>query len=306
MKKLLTHISLFLIPILVVWILTEVFYRTVPNTYTYKNEQISTEYNDVNMLVFGDSHSFYGINPEWLSIKTFNLANISQTIYFDQLLFEKHVQHLPELKYIVLPIEYTTLSQADNTQEDIWRKYFYRTQMDLDVPLIDWYNPKKYSLALTQKFNKTWKYYQDYKTEGTLIGCDENGWGNTYLATVDSLELKTIAKNISRKHEDGSMDFKLNVERIQEIIDVCKERNIEVIIVNMPVTTEYLKLLNPEKLKKIEATCDSLEKENPNVMRINFLRDPRFNISDFQDADHLNAEGAKKLTLLIDAYLKQD
>ena len=61
------------------------------------------------------------------------------------------------------------------------------------------------------------------------------------------------------------MDFKLNVERIQEIIDVCKERNIEVILVNMPVTTEYLKLLNPEKLKKIEATCDSLEKRKCNA-----------------------------------------
>jgi hypothetical protein len=305
MKKLLSHISLFLIPILVVWILAEVFYRTVPNNYSFKNEQISHENNDVNMLIFGDSHTFYGINPEWHSVKTYNLANISQSIYFDKLLLEKHINHLPDLKYIILSIEYTTLSQADNTQEDIWRKYFYRAQMDLEVPLIDWYNPKKYSLALTQKFNKTWKYYLDYQAEGTLIGCDTNGWGNTYLSKVDSLELKKIAKVIYRKHEDGSMDFKLNIQRIQKIINLCKERDVEVILVNMPVTTEYLNLLNPEKLEKIEATCNSLVKENPNVTRINFLRDPRFNIADFQDADHLNAQGAKKCTLLIDAYMKQ-
>src|SRR5690606_3380846 len=35
MKKLLTHTSLFLIPIVVVWMLAEVFYRSVPNNYTY-------------------------------------------------------------------------------------------------------------------------------------------------------------------------------------------------------------------------------------------------------------------------------
>ncbi|GGG54664.1 hypothetical protein [Bizionia arctica] len=306
MRKLLTHIGLFLIPILVVWILAELFYRTVPNTYTYKNNQILNENNDVNMLVFGDSHTFYGINPEWLSVSSFNLANISQTIYFDKLLLEKHINHLPKLKYVIISVEYTTLSQIDNTQEDIWRKYFYSAQMDLEVPIIDWYNPKKYSLALTRKFNKTWKSYRDYRTEGTLIGSDVNGWGNTYLATVDSLELKTIAKNISRKHEDGSMDFSLNIGRIQQIIDLCKERHIEVILINMPVTKDYLDLLNPEKLKKIEATCDRLVKNNTNVKRLSFLRDPRFTTADFQDADHLNAQGAKKCSLLINEYLEKN
>ncbi|MCX7550558.1 hypothetical protein [Xanthomarina sp. F2636L] len=304
MKKLLTHICLFLIPIFVVWTLAEVFYRTVPNNYTFKHEQISNFNDDAEVLILGDSHTFYGINPEWLSLNAYNLSNVSQTIYFDKLLIEKHINHLPKLKHLILSVEYTTLSQADNTQEDIWRKYFYSAQMDLEVPLISWYNPKKYSLALARKLNKTWHTYKDFKKEGTLIGCDVKGWGNTYLSTLDTSEMEYLAKVVAKKHEDSSMDFRLNTERIQSIIDLCKERDIEVLLVNMPVSQNYLNYLNPEKLQKIQATCEAIIKNNPNVRGLNFLRNSYFKLNDFQDADHLNAQGAKKCTLLIDEFLR--
>jgi len=302
MKKLLSHISLFLIPICVVWMLAEVFYRTVPNNYTYKHEQISKN-KDIEVLVLGDSHTFYGINPEQLSLKAYNLSNVSQTIYFDKLLFEKHVNNLPNLKYLILSVEYTTLTQEDNTQEDIWRKYFYKAQMDLEVPLIQWYNPKKYSLALTRKFNNTWKTFKDYREKGTLIGCDANGWGNTYLATVNAIEMKRLAHVVAKKHEDGSMDFSVNSNRVQQIIDLCKSKNIEILLVNMPSVPEYVSLLKSEKWKKIDSICNHLKTINTNVTRIDLLNDKQFTLKDFQDADHLNAEGAKKCSLTLNQYL---
>ncbi|MFL0352246.1 hypothetical protein [Xanthomarina sp. GH4-25] len=304
MKKLLSHISLFLIPILVIWILAEVFYRTVPNNYTYKHKQISNN-TDIEVLILGDSHTFYGINPEFLSLKAYNLSNVSQTIYFDKLLFEKHIKQLSKLKYLVLAVDYTTLSQADNTQEDIWRKYFYESQMDLDVPLIKWYNPKKYSLALTRKFDKTWQTCEEYHNKGTLIGCDANGWGNTYLSTVDSVEMNRLAHVVAKKHEDGSLDFSLNTERIQQMIDLCQSKNIQVLLVNMPSVPEYVSVLNAEKWQKIDAVCQLLETNNSNVTRIDLLEDKRFVLKDFQDADHLNADGAKKCSLVIDQYLNK-
>lgn len=281
----------------------ELFYRSVPNNYTYKHEQISNKMDDVEILVLGDSHTFYGINPEWLSLKTYNLSNVSQTIYFDSMLFYKHIDHLPSLKYLIISVEYTTLSQVDNTQEDIWRKYFYEAQMGLKVPLIDWYDPKKYSLALTRKFDKTFKTFFDYQEEGTLIGCDERGWGNTYQSTVDSLEMAYLSKVVARKHEDGSMDFNQNTERIQKMITFCEQRNIQVLLVNMPVYPDYLNHLNPEKLIKIDKTCDYLTKTNSNVTRVDLSSDFRFQLQDFHDADHLNAQGAKKCTLLINDYI---
>lgn len=304
MKKLLIHISLFLIPVLTVWILAEVFYRTVPNNYTYKHEQISKK-DDIEILILGDSHTFYGINPEWFSLKAYNLSNVSQTIYFDKLLLEKYINNLPNLKYVIISVEYTTLSQEDNTQEDIWRKYFYASQMDLNVPLINWYNPKKYSLALTRKFDKTWQTCNEYHKNGTLISCDANGWGNTYLSTVDDLEMSSLAHVVAKKHEDNSMDFSLNTERVQKMIDLCKAKNIKVLLVNMPSVPEYVSLLNDEKWKKIDSVCNAFEHNNKNVSRIDLLKDKQFVLEDFQDADHLNNLGAKKCTLIINQYLNK-
>lgn len=304
MKKLLTHISLFLIPILIVWVLAEVFYRTVENNYTYKYEQISKN-KDIEVLILGDSHTFYGINPEWLSLKAFNLSNVSQTIYFDKLLLEQQINQLNSLKYVIIAVEYTTLSQADNTQEDIWRKYFYSTQMDLEVPLIHWYNPKKYSLALTRKLDRTWQAFTEYQNKGTLVSCDANGWGNTYGSTVDSTEMSRLARVVTKKHEDGSLDFSLNTQRIQQMIDLCQSKNIKVLLVNMPSVPEYVSLLNAKKWIKIDSVCSKLESKNENVVRINLLRNKHFKLEDFQDADHLNTHGAKKCTLTINPYLNE-
>ncbi|TYA58297.1 hypothetical protein [Formosa maritima] len=303
MRKLLTYISLFLLPILLVWMLAEVFYRTVPNNYTYKHEQIS-KMEGLEVLVLGDSHTFYGVNPEWLSLKAYNLSNVSQTIYFDKLLLEKHINQLPRLKYLIVAVDYTTLSQADNTQEDIWRKYFYKAQMDLDVPLIYWYDPKSYSLAITRKFDKTWNTFKEYRNNKTLISCDSNGWGNTYLSTVDAVEMSRLAKVVAKKHEDESMDFSLNSNRVQQMIDLCNEKGIEVLIVNMPSVAEYVSLLNSNKWQKIDSVCNQIEINNKNVTRINLLNNKQFELNDFQDADHLNAEGAKKCSLIIDQILK--
>ncbi|WP_250433983.1 hypothetical protein [Hanstruepera flava] len=304
MNKFLKHIGLLIIPIFLVWLTVELFYRKVPNNYTFKNQLIKSKSETVEVLIFGDSHTFYGLNPEYFSNSTLNMANVSQTIYFDKLLFEKHVSKLTNLKCVVLPIEYTTFSQADNIQEDYWRKYFYASQMGLTVPYIKWYDPKQYSLALTQKFGKTGSYVKTFLNNKTLIGCDKKGWGNTYVSTVDSLELERLSKIISRKHDDGSMDFSKNRERIDVLIQACKEYNIQVVLVNMPVSQPYLSLLNQEEVTAISKISKVFSQTYEHVTHVNLLYDKRFSRKDFHDADHLNVNGAKKCSAIINSVIE--
>ncbi|HCY80676.1 MAG TPA: hypothetical protein DHV22_03250, partial [Xanthomarina gelatinilytica] len=61
----------------------------------------------------------------------------------------------------------------------------------------------------------------------------------------------------------------------------CEQKNIQVLLVNMPVYPDYLDHLNPEKLLKIDETCDDLAKTNPNVTRVDLSRDSRFQLLDF-------------------------
>ncbi|WP_223033813.1 hypothetical protein [Hanstruepera marina] len=304
MSRFLKHIGLLIIPIFLVWFTVELFYRNVSNNYTFKNQLIKNESKAVEVLIFGDSHTFYGLNPEYFSSSTVNMANVSQTIYFDKLLFEAHISKLTNLKCIVIPIEYTTFSQADNTQEDYWRKYFYASQMDLTVPYIKWYDPKQYSLALTQKLGKTATYVKMYLKTKTLVGCDKKGWGNTYISTVDSLELERLSKLISRKHDDGSMDFSKNIERINTMIQTCKTYNVKVLLVNMPVSQPYLSLLDQEEVAAISRISKAFDFDNEHVTHVNLLYDNSFSRNDFHDADHLNVNGAKKCSTIINSVIE--
>lgn len=302
MYKFLKKILFFLFPIFIVWGGLEYFYRTVESNYSYKHRTITKKYTEIEILVLGDSHAFFGINPQYMDSKTYNFSNISQSLYFDKLLIKKHIKELKNLKSVIITIGYYSLSQQDNTKEDRWRKYFYQNQMQLDVPIISVFDPKGYSLALTRRFNKSMTLINKYFEEGTIIGCDTNGWGNYYKISSDK-DLDEIALKTAKKHEDFSIDFSHNISRLQSIIDICKSNNTKVYLVDMPVYKGYIENLSSDKLAKITTTCEALDQKNENTFYINLREDPRLQKSDLYDADHLNHKGAEKFTKIIYDYI---
>ena len=69
MNRFLKNVGILMLPIILAWMSMEIFYRKVPNNYTYKNELIKTASDSVEVVIFGDSHTFYGLNPKgtyWL------------------------------------------------------------------------------------------------------------------------------------------------------------------------------------------------------------------------------------------------
>jgi hypothetical protein len=296
---------LFLLPIILLYGGVEFFYREVPNNYTQKANSIKKHSNETEVLLFGDSHCFYGLNPSYFSKKTFNLSNVSQTLYFDHLLFEKYVDQLPKLKQVVFCIEYTNLSQEDNTQDDVWRKYYYQQYMNLEVPSISIFDIKQYSLALTQNLDRTVKLLIRYFKTGSIIDCDTNGWGTNYKKK-DRIRPEEVAKHRAIVQEDGSVNFDVNSNRMQKMITECEQRNIQVIIVSMPQTKLFESYLNPKKLKKIIATCTGFQRNNKNTVHyINLFHDNRFIDEDFFDADHLNDIGATKCSKIVNDSLNK-
>ncbi|MEZ4779894.1 MAG: hypothetical protein R2786_10985 [Flavobacteriaceae bacterium] len=294
----------FLFPVVLVTVGLEIFYQTTETNYSFKTKQITAEYKDAEILLFGNSHAFYGLDPTYFSKRTFNIANISQSLYFDELLFEKHQPNLPNLKAVVFTISYFSLSQEDNTSEDTWRKYFYHQQMDLDVPIISEFDMRNYSLALARRFNKSVALVDTFFREGTIVSCYPNGYG--MQDEKDMVESKeAITPIIVKKHEDGLTDFSTNQARLERIIKKCKEENIKVFLVEMPVFKNYYEALNPKKVTKIVETLSALEASHENVFYYNFSQDPYFQEEDLRDADHLTNEGAKKCSVLLNSKVEE-
>lgn len=305
MKKLIRQLVFFLLPIMLIFLCIEIFYRIVPNNYTQKNKNTNKNFGSAEVLIFGNSHTFYGLNPIYFDKPAFNMSNISQSLYFDQLLFNQYIDQFKKIDCIILNVEYFSLSQLDNSHDDAWRKYYYKSFMDLQVPIVSNLDLAGCFLSSTRAFSVNLKLVSRYFTEGTIVDCDENGFGTNYIKAKRIPNFDVITPIRIKGHEDGLVDFSNNTKRIQSIIDKCKSRGIRVVLVTMPVVKGYSRGVNQQKLSKIFKTCLALEKANKNVCYLNLFKDVRFTDDDFYDSDHLHAEGAIKCSLILNRFINK-
>ena len=70
-------------------VVVEFLVRKIPNVYGYKFEEITKNDKHYKTLILGSSHSFFGINPDYLSDPSFNAANVSQDFKYDSYVLEK-------------------------------------------------------------------------------------------------------------------------------------------------------------------------------------------------------------------------
>ncbi len=303
MRRLYLKIALFLLPLFLVWLALEVFYRQAPNNYSYKDQQLQNVAANVQTLIMGDSHAFYGINPVYFKDPTFNLSNISQSLLTDELLLEKHIANLPALKTVFINISYFTLSAKDNALESNWRKYFYYHGMGITAPSISFWNPQRYSMALIQRFDKSMALVQAYHKNHTIVNATPLGYGMQDASYIVK-DKDAISLVIANKHEDNSLDFKNNTARLQKIIALCKKYGVAVVLLEMPVYTTYYNLLDTEKKEKIKSVLTTLSGVDDTVFYLDLSTNSLFEKQDLRDADHLTNSGAKKCSEYLNAYLK--
>lgn len=296
-QKLVKKLVWFLFPIFALLGGIELFYRLVPNNYNYKDRLVRERYQDTEVLILGGSHTFYGLDPQYFQYSTFNLAGMSQTILIDQLLFQKHVPHMPNLKWVVLNVEYYSLSMQDTALMNEDRKHYYNTFMDIDVPTVSALDPKSYFVSLNRRFSINLNLIESYFEKGSILYCDRNGFGSFYNKDR-AIGLGGSATEMSH-HENYSLDFALNLSRLEEMITFCAQRNIRVMLVTMPVSSPYAALADPSKLARIVASCEALQAKYSNLTYLNMFQTAAFNDDDFFDADHLHDEGAKKCSLIV-------
>src|SRR5690606_14956820 len=98
------QLLIFSIPILLSLLFLEVFVRQIPNDYSYKRDYLDKNANLVETLFLGNSHIYFGINPEHMGPNTFNGAHISQSLDYDYKILSKYQDRWKELKFIIIPM----------------------------------------------------------------------------------------------------------------------------------------------------------------------------------------------------------
>ncbi len=312
-KQFITKIFIFvIIPLLALFIIIEALLRNIPNEYTYKNEWLGNNSGQLNMLILGASHGYFGINPEHLKKTSFNASHPSQSLKYDDFIFNKFLPKMNRLEYVVLPISIGTLFAKLEDDVEYFRIKKYVLYYHCNYHPYEFkYNFEFDDLRLGTAVKRISGYYINGRNE---IYCNTLGFGTNYLLEKRSVNWEATGKVAALRHSVQINSPKLqaiyneNLGYLNSIVTKCQEKNIKVILLTTPTWHTYYENLNQKQLEIMINTCNGITNKYNHVTYLNLLQDPSFIESDFYDADHLSEAGAQKLTnylMKVSDFIKQ-
>jgi len=276
--------------------------RGIPNDYSHKLDKLRSIHDEVELLILGDSHLYFGINPMFLSLNSFNNAHIAQTLDQDFALLKKNIGHLPQLKYVIIPLSINSLYTPSSRDDETWRYKNYAIYYGLssgNSKAID------YSELLSGRFQvnlkRLAKFYFLGKDE---VYSDENGFGKLYSGLA-SKNLEETAKKAVGRLNLVKEEKKAHIKEIEKLITLAFKNQVHVILLTTPVSSYYQNLIGIKSVKDMVNLGKGLDSLHSNLTYLNFYNDTSLSNGDFYDADHLNGEGARKLSKLVNKELKE-
>lgn len=284
-----------LLPIVIIGVIFEVLFRNIPNTHEYKKEYMDVHAEDIEVLILGNSHAFDGINPQYLSYSSFNLAYHAQEFVYDKFLVEKYIERMHSLKCLVFTMSYFTLFEDDMHG---WRANKYRLYCDID-------NGVKLSESLECLKNDNFKFFVDFYFEGkNLIICDSLGNAKEY-EYFPYYDWEANGKGAALRHTLYSEGKGIMNLYILEAIKQLQEKyDVKVIFITFPAWQTYIQNLDRRQYMLMQQIMDKLTQQDSDIFYYNFLGDTTFVQSDFFNVDHLNERGAVKMTRKLNKILQ--
>ena len=96
----------------------------------------------------------------------------------------------------------------------------------------------------------------------------------------------------------------INLAFLKNIVKLCQENNLKLLLVTIPAHIEYRKHLELNAVRHLIQSANDLAEKYENVFYLNLLEDKDFYSSDYFDADHLNHDGAKKLSVKLNEFIQ--
>ena len=302
MLKFYKKIIIFIIPILFGLILMEMTLRIIPNDYMFKKNFMDLNSNKMEVLILGNSHTYFGLNPIYMNYKTFNLANVSQTLNYDWLLLNKYKYSIKKLKYLIIPIDYSSLYANIEEGPEKWRLKNYNIYNDISI------NPMpQYFEILNGKFsNNILRIYNYFFYNKTDLSCNQFGFCCSYYSKYNQ-DLIATGKSAAIRHtidiKKNKLTYLNNIRILNSFVDFAHKQKIRLIFITSPGYASYVQNLNNIQLKHTYYFIQNFCKQNKSIYYFDLLKDKSFKANDYFDADHLNEIGAKKLTMKLDSII---
>ena len=216
MRSFLYTIIIFSIPIVIVISIMDMYLWNKNSIYKEKINGLEKNAENIEVLILGNSHASYGVDPSGFTMNSYNFANVSQSIYFDRRLTEKYIDKLENLKYVFISIDYHSLNFSKQSGlRNIWSYYVngikYKEQSYLKAnisPFLFGYTPKVSISMLKDDIIDEISTKFSLGTSTNLLDTINNG----FIANTGS-DIKVFTK---KKYKIRAESFNISYDKIME------------------------------------------------------------------------------------------
>lgn len=301
-KTFLKRMLLFCAPVIVILIIGEIMVRSLPNAIKYKENWLKQNGNKVQTLILGSSATYYGINPSMID-SCFNAANASQGLEYDYYLLKRYINYCPNLKTIIIPVDFTNLFQQELETIDTERGRAIYYNIYQGYPKHSSFSRYSFEISNPTSFNqKIIKNLNSLIMNGSFnIDCDSLGWAITSPTGKEKSETMTLkaAKTIADRTKYSEKELNRNLGYLNGIVDLCDKNDYKLIMIVCPRYKYFLISVDEARKTKAHAILTSYIQRNCIIKDYSNEESIINNLDFFWDSNHLNSTGSKAFTNLL-------
>lgn len=281
--------------------------------------KLISQTKDVQCIAVGNSHIMGGFLESPMPIRTVNFGADSQDMYYTLLCAERAVECSSNIKYIILPMD-VIMAEMDlscdptDFNRSILTKvcipvFQDRHGYDGEVPAL---YPECQKHALYQRvFNmKSVREDLDKRLMDIVAKLDfynDRFWPRkpngllpyNFRDMSDEQNMRAAKLRFPGKHEFSNQTCKKNMDMLDRFLVKTARRGITVILFSMPMTRFFYYGIGEDQMSQFNDIFIQRYIDRKDCIFMNFLESSLFTNLDFHDYDHLNQQGAEKLTNLV-------
>jgi hypothetical protein len=293
--------ALFALPLVALGLGLERGMRHVVTSYTAKSAALERHAGTARVLVLGSSNALDGVATPHLGAPAVNLANVTQTLYYDLALAELYVPRLPRLALVILPLSHIMFEGEIYDSAEHWRAYFYERTWGIPPQRPRFWEADRWSLTslLGVRFSlkcATKRFHVD-----TVPEIDDTGWDRKPAPDGPARSVSDAAGAERAAYLDSFISpshVADNVARLDRLASLLEGRGVPLALVALPAQAAFVRHLSPAVLAANAAALEGLRRRHP-LLFVDHVADARFGAEDFLDGDHLSERGAVKLAGIL-------
>lgn len=296
----------FFIPVVIAYFILEMMVLNIPMNYKIFGQYLDQHAKELKVMALGSSQMKNAFNAALCDKEAINFGSTSQHHNEDFHIIQGTRDRTPNLKYVLLEVSYNHL-ELPHHPNDYWKntiylKYYgvnaFERRTNFKDKLVYLSNPPFYSIKLMD--------YYFYHTDKSILneqGFDTNNYfGDFKKLNYDESKIAKHKLRIINRADLGIL--KTNTEYLYKMLDYLKKQNLNVIVCSTPLYKAYVVKRDTNIVRRRDSVLNIIKGKYDNVTILNKETDTiNFKVKDFLNGNHLNPDGARKFTAMVNKVI---